>query len=989
MPSNGRNNPRAVEHRNGRHIAVATMHRPAAMFALLIIACCFFLVTHAQLQPQPAASASCIPQERDALLAFKHGVTRDPAGLLNSWRRDDSHGKQDCCQWRGVRCSNRTGHVHKLQLRSTGGKALVGQISPSLLALKHLVYLDLSNNDLEGPTGRFPKFLGSLKSLKYLNLSRIQFHGNVPPHLGNLSKLQYLDLSHMRATNSTDLSWLTRLPSIQYLNLNGVNLSTVVNWARAMNMIPSLRVLGLSGCSLARANQSLPHLNLTNLEELDASLNSFNHPMVASWFWNITWLKYLNLGSTSLYGQIPDMLGGMTSLQVLDLSYNDDDDEKNMRTITTNLMNLCNLEVLNFHAALLYGGVTELFRNPCCSHNKLRELYLSFNHLTGILPKSIGQFTDLATLDISHNYLTGSVPYEIGMLTNLTSLYLNNNDLDGVMTEEHFARTRSLQYIDLSYNALKIELGSDWQPTFRLITAHFATCHMGPLFPGWLQWHVGITDLDISSAGIAGRLPQWFSDAFPNVERMNISNIQLSGGLPTNMSYTSLSELYLNSNQLTGQIPTMLPNLLILDLSNNFLSGLLPTKIGYANLIGLSLFSNRIGGHIPESFCKYQRLVGLDLSNNFLEGELPPCLGVMENMEFMALSNNSLSGEFPSFMKNYTSVIFLDLARNKFSGRLPIWIGKLKSLRILRLSHNKFFGNIPVNITNLDCLQYIDINSNEISGSLPSYLSNLKAMTKTHMARMCYAIGLDEYHLTSLSTVFKGHELDYGTISRALDTNMVSIDLSSNKLTGKIPEELIALDALVNLNLSWNRFSGVVPNKIGEMQSLESLDLSRNRLSGEIPTSVSNLTSLSYLDLSYNNLTGRIPSGTQLDTLYAANPSMYTGNIGLCGHPLPNNCSREGDTSKQGQPRRTEEGDGIKFFYIGLGCGFVVGTWVAFGGLLCKRTWRIAYFQLPDKLYDKVYVLVATSWARQPHTDYDEATAMVDSSTKFSQGMHE
>ena len=104
----------------------------------------------------------------------------------------------------------------------------------------------------------------------------------------------------------------------------------------------------------------------------------------------------------------------------------------------------------------------------------------------------------------------------------------------------------------MSYNALKIELRSDWQPPSRLTTAHFAACQMGPMFPGWLQWHVSITDLDISSAGIADRLPQWFSDAFRNVELLNISNNQLSGGLPTNMSYMSLSELHLSSNQLTG-----------------------------------------------------------------------------------------------------------------------------------------------------------------------------------------------------------------------------------------------------------------------------------------------------------------------------------------------------------------------------------------------------------------------------------------------------
>ncbi|CAD6258614.1 unnamed protein product [Miscanthus lutarioriparius] len=333
-------------------------------------------------------------------------------------------------------------------------------------------------------------------------------------------------------------------------------------------------------------------------------------------------------------------------------------------------------------------------------------------------------------------------------------------------------------------------------------------------------------------------------------------------------------------------------------------------------------------------------------------------------MGCVALSNNSLSGKFPSFLQNLTTVFFLDLSWNKFSGRLPMWIGSLTSLRVIRLSHNKFFGSIPMNITNLPCLQYMDLNNNKISGSLPIYLSNLKFMTNTSMMGCYYSAELWNPHLNSVSTVLKGQELNYGSIYRVLQTRMMSIDLSSNNLIGEIPEEIVFLDDLVNLNLSRNHLSGVVPNKIGEMQSLESLDLSRNMLSGEIPASLSNLTFLSYMDLSYNNLTGRIPSGSQLDTLYAEYPSMYIGNTGLCGHPLQNNCSSEGHAPKQGGLGRTEGGHGIQFFYLGLGCGFVVGTWMAFGVLMFKRSWRIACFRLSDKLCDKVYVLVAV-WARQ------------------------
>jgi Leucine-rich repeat (LRR) protein len=550
------------------------------------------------------------------------------------------------------------------------------------------------------------------------------------------------------------------------------------------------------------------------------------------------------------------------------------------------------------------------------------------------------------------------------MLSNLTYLDLNSNKLDGVTTEEHLVSARSLQYIGLSQNALKIEISSDWQPPFRLDTAYFAACQMGPLFPGWLQWHVNITQLDISSAGISGRLPQWFSDVFSNVEFMNITNNQLNGSLPTIMDFMSLEELYLSSNQLTGQIPTLPPNISYLDLSNNFLSGPLPSAVGSTNLNQLSLFFNRLTGHIPESFCKYQQLFVLDLSNNFLEGEPPLCLEVMESMGFVTLSNNSLSGKFPSFLQNLTSVFFLDLSWNKFSGRLPMWIGSLTSLRVIRLSPNKFFGSIPMNITNLSCLQYMHLNNNKISGSLPIYLSNLKFMTNTSMMGCYSGVVLWNSQLNSVSTVLKGQELNYDCIYRVLQKRMTSIDLSSNNITGEIPEEIVVLDGLVNLNLSWNHLSGVIPDKIGEMQSLESLDLSRNKLSGEIPASLPNLTFLSYLDLSYNNLTGRIPSGGQLDTLYAEYPSMYIGNIGLCGNPLQNNCSSEGHAPKQGGLGTTEEGHGIQFFYLGLGCGFVVGTWMSFGVLLFKRSWRIACFRLSDKLYDKVYVLVAV-WARQ------------------------
>uniref|UniRef100_A0A0E0F6L1 Uncharacterized protein n=1 Tax=Oryza meridionalis TaxID=40149 RepID=A0A0E0F6L1_9ORYZ len=970
---------------------LAMHHSPSVFVFLIILTSIVFLVATAHGQAQ--APIACIPRERDALLEFKNGITDDPMGQLKFWQRGE-----DCCLWRGIRCSNMTGHVIKLQLWKPkyndhgmyAGNGMVGLISPSLLSLEHLQHLDLSWNSLSGSDGHIPVFIGSFRNLRYLNLSSMPFSGMVPPQLGNLSKLQVLDLSgchSLQMQSGSGIAWLRNLPLLQYLNLRLVNLSAVDDWPYVMNTLPFLTVLSLSGCSLQRANQTLPQLgNLTRLESLDLSGNYLNHPIASCWIWNLTSLTNLVLSGNRLYGQVPDALANMTSLQVLYFSFNrystlsqdlvyvlPSSTTEGVTITGANLRNLCSLEILDLEWGLSSGNITELIESLVkCPSSKLQELRLRDNNISGILPKSMGMFSRLTYLDLSLNYLTGQVPSEIGMLTNLVyidlsynslsrlpseigmlsnleHLDLGFNSLDGFMTEKHFARLASLKKIFLQYNSLEIMVDPEWLPPFRLNYANFYSCRIVPMFPIWMKSQVDIIKLDIANTSIKDTLPDWFWTTVSKAIYLDMSNNQISGKLPTNMKFMSLERFYLDSNLITGEIPQLPRNLEILDISNNLLSGHLPSNLGAPNLVVLNLYSNKISGHIPRYLCEL----------GTLDGELPPCLEMgVGSLEFLRLSNNSFSGNFPSFLRNCTCIHFIDLSWNKLSGTLPTWIGDLGNLLILRLSHNIFSGDIPTSITLLSELHHLDLSGNNISGAIPNNLSKIIAMTgKRYDLNYEIPAAMGANYTSPVAT--KGQERQYNE----RNVEVVNIDLPSNFLTGRIPEDIVSLRGLVNLNLSRNHLSGKIPYGIGAMRSLASLDLSDNKLYGDIPPSLSTLTFLSYLNLSYNNLTGSIPSGSQLETIYNQHPDIYNGNSGLCGPPLQKNCSSN-NVPKQGHMERTGQGFHIEPFFFGLVMGLIVGLWLVFCTLLFKKSWRVAYFRFFDKMYDKAYVLVVVGWAR-------------------------
>ncbi|GFP96954.1 probable LRR receptor-like serine/threonine-protein kinase rfk1 [Phtheirospermum japonicum] len=94
-------------------------------------------------------------------------------------------------------------------------------------------------------------------------------------------------------------------------------------------------------------------------------------------------------------------------------------------------------------------------------------------------------------------------------------------------------------------------------------------------------------------------------------------------------------------------------------------------------------------------------------------------------------------------------------------------------------------------------------------------------------------------------------------------TQLISVSVLVNRLSGEIPRELGNITSLTYLNLEANRFSGPIPPDIGNLIHLKSLILSSNQLTGRVPTSFSELINLNDFRISDNNLSGPIPDFIQ------------------------------------------------------------------------------------------------------------------------------
>ncbi|KAK3131039.1 hypothetical protein QOZ80_6BG0501230 [Eleusine coracana subsp. coracana] len=554
---------------------------------------------------------------------------------------------------------------------------------------------------------------------------------------------------------------------------------------------------------------------VTSLDVSERRLTGTLSPAIG----NLTHLEVLNLTRNGVSGRVPASLGRLRRLSYLSLC-----DNAFSGAIPDALRNCTGLSIAFLNNNEFTGGVPDWLGG---AWPNLTVLRLGTNQLSGRIPASIANLTQLYRLELDQNLLEGTVPADLERLTSLLFFSVYQNRLSGEVPPFLFNMS-SLVGLALADNAFEGTLPSDagagWPNLQYLIIG--GNRLTGPI-PASLAQASNLTVLSLANNSFTGRVPPaigrlclqvlqlsnneleatddaggWeFLEGLTNcgaLFEISLDGNRFSGAMPGSIARLSpqLGVLVLGGNGISGAIPPGIGNIVglqMLDLSSNLLSGVIPDGIGkLENLQGLRLQQNNLAGPVPSSIGNLGQLLRLDLSDNLLNGSIPPSLGKLQQLNLLNLSGNELTGHVPGELFTLSTLSSaMDLSNNRLDGVIPGDVGRLVKLALLAVSGNRFSGEVPSELGNCASLEFLDLDSNLFTGSIPSSLRRLKGLRR--------------------------------------------LNLTSNRLSGTIPPDLAQISGLQELYLSRNDLSGGIPAELGNMSSLTELDLSYNHLDGPVP----------------------------------------------------------------------------------------------------------------------------------------------------------
>ncbi|QHO26600.1 hypothetical protein HN873_020974 [Arachis hypogaea] len=539
------------------------------------------------------------------------------------------------------------------------------------------------------------------------------------------------------------------------------------------------------------------------------------------------------------------------------------------------LFHLTHLQTLNFAHNHIYNSQLS---SQFGGFVNLTHLNLSYCDFKGDIPSQISHLSKLQSLDLSLNFgLKWKETTWKRMLQNATALreiILDDTDMSSIsITPSHLSNwSFSLVTLSLGYTGIRGHLTSQILCLPNLYELNLPGNRNIQVHVPQLNCNTSLNVLDLSWCQFSGsQIPSSFSN-LTHLTSLNLFESESNGSIPSWLSNLQhLAHLDLSDNRFSGSIPSSLSNLqhlTHLDLSFNRFNGQFPKVLGQlTKLQTLILASNNLGGKLLlSSLANLTQISRLDCSHNKFQGPLPKKITGFSSLTELILNDNSLNETIPSWCFSLPFLTSLDLSNNQFTGNISAISSH--SLQSLYLCGNKLQGNIPESLFNLVNLTYLCLSSGNWSYSLHSPL--FSKLQKFQNLEVLSLSGFNSLLLDSRTNS------SYNRFSNLEALLLLQIDLTNfSKISWKFPK-------LQTLQLSENKLEGKIPKWIRDSHSLEFLELSHNQLLsiGQFPW-----YQLEYLDLSFNLLTDDnisfLCNATSLQTIKLSH-NKFRGTIPQC-----------------------------------------------------------------------------------------------------------
>lgn len=232
-------------------------------------------------------------------------------------------------------------------------------------------------------------------------------------------------------------------------------------------------------------------------------------------------------------GAIPSEIGNLQNLEFFDITSGGFSG-----SIPFEIFNISTILYIGLTLNNLYGHLPSTMGNFLPN---LQQLYLGANQLSGIIPSSISNASQLSEIELAYNSFSGLIPNTLDNLRFLRLLNLQSNNL----TIESSAP--KLSFFSTLSNSSYLEI------------------------------------LVLSDNPLNGILPNSVGNLSTSLQYFGIGHCNINGNIPIEIeNLSSLTTLFLDNNHFAGPIPTTvgkLHKLQALYLQNNKLEGSIPSEL--------------------------------------------------------------------------------------------------------------------------------------------------------------------------------------------------------------------------------------------------------------------------------------------------------------------------------------------------------------------------------------------------------------------------